>query len=180
MKKRILLLCLILVLLSTLSMGTYAYFTAKKANRNVITTGNLTMELLEKGGESHSQKEPMIIMPGDEIDKEIRVKNIGGHPMYVRIELAPTVVGSELDAKKCIQMNINTAEWQEKDGCYYYKKALNPGETTAELFTKVTFVGEAVTNEYLGKKFQLDVNAFAVQSENNGKSPTEAHGWPEK
>ena len=180
MKKRILLICLILVLLSTLSMGTYAYFTAKKANRNVITTGNLKMELLEKGSVSHSEKEPMVIMPGDVIDKEIRVKNIGGHPMYVRIELAPTVVGSELDAKECIRMNINTSDWQEKDGCYYYKKTLSPGETTPELLTEISFVGEAITNEYLGKKFRLDVNAFAVQSENNGNNPTAAHGWPEK
>ena len=180
MKKRILLISLILVLLSTLSMGTYAYFTAKKANRNVITSGNLKMELLEKGSESHSDKAPIVIMPGDVIEKEIRVKNIGGHPMYVRIELAPTVVGSELDAEKCIAMNINTIDWETKDGCYYYKKALNPGETTPELFTKVTFVGSEVTNAYLGKEFQLDVNAFAVQSENNGSKPTEAHGWPEK
>ena len=138
------------------------------------------MELVEKGSVSHTKKEALVIMPGDVIDKEVRVKNIGGHAMYVRVELIPTVVDSKLDAKKCVRVNINDRDWVEKDGYYYYKKELKPGETTPELFTKVTFVGKEVTNEYLGKRFQLDIDGFAVQSEHNGEDPLKAHGWPEE
>lgn len=180
MKKRILLGCLLLALISIVAVGTYAYTQAEKVNRNVITSGGLSMELLEKGNKSHTKQDATVIMPGDVIEKEIRVKNISGHPMFVRVELIPSVDGSELDASKCIQLNINTTDWIEKDGYYYYRKALEAGDTTSELFSRVTFVGTAVTNEYLGKMFRLDTNAFAVQSENNGTDPIAALGWPVK
>lgn len=179
MKRRILLICLLLVILSILSVGTYAYYQTERISRNVITSGGLSIELLETGSENHTKQQAVVIMPGDVVKKEIRVKNISGHPMFVRVELLSSVVDSDLDAKKCILPDINTADWQEKNGYYYYKNELLPGETTSELFSKVTFVGEAVTNEYLGQMFRLDANAVAVQSENNGTEPTEALGWPE-
>ena len=92
MKRRILLLCLIVALLSMISLGTYAYYTTTQQTRNVITTGGIRFELLETGADGAAfPSEPMVILPGDVVSKTVRVENTGGHPMYLRIRLTPGV-----------------------------------------------------------------------------------------
>ena len=86
----------------------------------------------------------------------------------------------ELSAEDCFKLNIDETNWKlHTDGWYYYTGIVEPGQTTPVLFTQVTFVGDKVTNEYLGKMFSLDVAVQAVQSEHNGNEPLEALGWPE-
>ena len=180
MKRRILLLCLIVALLSMISLGTYAYYTTTQQTRNVITTGGIRFELLETGADGAAfPSEPMVILPGDVVSKTVRVENTGGHPMYLRIQLTPGVNDPALTADHCIDLDINESDWTYADGYYYYNTALEPGDTTSPLFTQVTFIGREVTNAYLGKTFSLDVAAFAVQSEHNGTDPLAAQGWPE-
>ena len=180
MKRRILLLCLIIALLSMVSLGTYAYYTTTQQTKNVITTGGIRFELLETGADGAAfPSAPMVILPGDVVSKTVRVENTGTHPMYLRIRLTPGVNDPALTADNCISLDINESDWTFADGYYYYNTALTPGETTTPLFTQVTFEGREVTNAYLGKTFSLDVAAFAVQSEHNGDNPLEAQGWPE-
>lgn len=181
MKRKILLLSLVVALLSMASAGTYAYYTATETAENVITAGSLTFELLETTADgSPYPSEPMTILPGDVVSKVVTVKNTGTHPMYLRVQLIPGVNDSALSAENCIRLNINEDDWTHSGGYYYYNTALAAGQTTEPLFTEVTFVGEEVTNAYLGKLFSLDVRAFAVQSEHNSASPMEAAGWPEE
>ena len=42
-----------------------------------------------------------------------------------------------------VTMDIDTEKWVARDGFYYYADALKPGETSAPLFTAVTFLDAA-------------------------------------
>lgn len=180
MKKKILLLCLILALLSMASAGTYAYYNKSVIATNTVTTGSVDMIIHETGADGAPYPtDPVVILPGDVVSKVVKVENSGNQPMYLRVKLTPGVNDPALSAQDCIRMDINHTDWTARDGYYYYNKTLNPGEITPALFTEVTFVGEKVTNAYLGKLFSLDVAAFAVQSVHNGETPLEAEGWPE-
>lgn len=180
MKRKIVLLCLAAVLLSMASVGTYAYYTTSATATNVITSGGIDIILHEATAEGNPYpSEPVTILPGDVVSKIVTVENTGGHPAYLRIKLTPGINDSELTAADCIRLDINEKNWTKSGNYYYYNTALTPGSTTEPIFTQVTFIGEKVTNAYLGKMFSLDVEVFAVQSEHNGASPLEAQGWPE-
>ena len=77
-----------------------------------------------------------------------------------------------------VKLNINTEKWTEADGYYYYNEVLKPGETTAPLFTTVTFDG-TMDNLYQNCTTTISVAAQATQSANNGTSALTATGWPE-
>ena len=55
--------------------------------------------------------------------------------------------------------------------------AIRPGETTAPLFTCVTF-DAGMGNEYQNATATVHVAAEAVQTANNGVTALEALGWP--
>lgn len=179
MKRKILLLCMVALLLSIVSAGTYAYYTKTATATNVITTGGVDVTLHETCADGTVYPSaPITILPGDVVSKIVTVENTGGHPAYLRIRLTPGVNDSNLTAADCIQLDINQENWTKIGDYYYYNTVLPAGETTEPLFTQVTFIGEKVTNAYLGKLFSLDMTVFAVQSEHNGDTPLEA-GWPD-
>ena len=181
MKRKILPICLVALLLALVSAGTYSNYVYTQKASNVITTGGVDIALHEMtaAGEPYPS-DPVTIMPGDVVSKQVTVENTGNSPAFLRIKLTPGVNDDALTAVDCIQMDINHTHWTEQDGYYYYNEILQPGQTTPALFTQVTFVGHKVTNEYLGKLFSLDVAVQAVQSEHNGTEPLQALGWPEK
>ena len=77
-----------------------------------------------------------------------------------------------------MSMNINLADWTlGADGFYYFNEVLNPGETTDNLFTTVTF-STAMGNSYMNAVFFIGVDAEGVQSQNNGATVGDAIGWP--
>lgn len=76
-----------------------------------------------------------------------------------------------------VELTLNEADWTEKDGFYYYKEALKPGEVTEPIFTAVTFKSD-MGNEYQNATATVDIAAQAVQSANNGENALEAAGWP--
>lgn len=76
-----------------------------------------------------------------------------------------------------MELTLNTTDWTEKDGYYYYSKPLKPGEVTAPIFTAVTFKPD-MGNEYQNATATVDVSAQAVQTANNGATAMDAKGWP--
>lgn len=170
-----------------MSYGTAAYFTAEGTATNVITAGNIRIELLESsigtGGERVPFENQVGVLPGCQVSKIVEVSNTGAAPAYVRvrveksIELAPGVE-EEADLS-LVTCDLNTADWTEKDGYYYYNDAVQPGALTSPLFTTVTF-DESVGNAYKKCTVRIFVHAQATQAENNGSDPLEAAGWPEE
>ena len=102
---------------------------------------------------------------------------------FARISL--NLVGTDtnnqtFDANKFVIYNINNEDWIYKDGWYYYKKIVKQDEITSNLLTEVYFNINDITIEYPNSKVKLDINAEAVQAENNNEKVLEAVGWPSK
>ena len=180
-KKHILVLAAVLCCLSVMATGTIAYFTAEETAYNVITTGVLSMDLVEEttGGEPWPDGERICgVVPGMIVDKVPYVVNDGGIDFYTRLSMTMKVTGAdgnELSAEY-ISLDINETEWTEKDGYYYYNEIVAPTEKTEPLFTKVTFAKE-MPNAYMNAQIEIEVAAEAVQSKNNGDSALTASGW---
>lgn len=177
----------IICCLSILTAGTLAYYTAEDRAHNVIKTGNIDVELVETTDQKDNDGTPLPfedvegVMPGAEISKIVQVKNTGANPAYVRVSVEKTIelakeANGEVDPD-LIGLDYDIENWTEQDDYFYYKKALEPGTTTEPLFTKVSFSGD-MDNLYKDSKITVDVQVYAVQSENNGSDVLKAVGWP--
>lgn len=185
MKQKLFALILFIACLSVAAYGTIAYFTAEDTATNVITTGNIRIELEEttvsETGELVPFKDLTGVMPGADVSKIVQVKNTGSQPAYVRIRMEKVITlaegaSGEADAS-LLSCDLNETDWTYKDGYYYYNEPLAPGAKTEPLFTKVTFSKE-MDNLYQDSKAQINLVAFATQAANNGVTVWEASGWP--
>lgn len=187
MKRKLLTVALAVSCLSLAAYGTTAYFTAEDTAVNVITAGNVRIELqetaiLEEGGDPVPFEDVIGVMPGGEASKIVEVKNTGDKTAYIRIRLEKKLALAEGVAGETdpglIGLNIDTESWTEKDGYFYYNEPLAAGQTTKPLFTAVSFSKE-MSDLYQNSKVIISVKASAVQADNNGNSALEAAGWPE-
>ena len=181
MKRKVLILSVLAILLAILAANTLAYFTADTTAHNVITTGNVDIALNEWANEERTERfeKQIDVLPGTEVTKIVEVENIGAGSVWVRIWTNGVFLsedGTPLDPG-VYTLDINTADWTKQGDFYYYNRALAPGETTEPLFTTVSF-NAAMDNRYQDSDLYLDVNAFAVQSANNGTGALDAAGWP--
>ena len=114
---------------------------------------------------------------------DVSIKNTGDTQSYIRVKLVFTWkdkdgnVSAQPVTDQDYKMDLNKVDWFEKDGYYYYTKALTPGEVTAPIFTAVTFKAD-MGNEYQNATATVDVSAQAVQTANNGATVMDAQGWP--
>ena len=183
MKKRIAAVMVCLAVAAISISGTMAYFTADEIATNVITSGKIDIDLQEWSVEDQTPypKEKLEgIMPGDVVSKIVKVENKeDSADAYVRIKVTKKITAgdTELDAD-VLSLDFNRDYWIEKDGYFYYIKALAPGEKTEPLFRTVTFAAEDMDNDYQNGNVEIIVEAEAVQAKNqNVFSATQAKGW---
>lgn len=190
MKKKLIAAALLVIGIAILSAGTIAYFTSATTAHNVITSGGVDIVLEEWMDEDcttpYPTDEAVPVMPGQSITKIVTVRNTDADA-YVRAQFHITVLGADGDKinpedlpnlDKAIVIECG-ADWELKDGWYYYAEPLKVGEVTPALFSEVVFDGPNMTNEYQNCTVTVDVIAQAVQVANNGDSALEAAGWPE-
>lgn len=186
MKRKVIVLALVVIALSVMAYGTVAYFTAEDTAVNVITSGNVSIKLLETSVSDQGEtpvpfKNVSGIMPGMTVSKIAQVENTGANGVYVRVAVDRAIQLAEgiqtAPNTELLKLDINEKDWTLKDGYYYYNTELKPGNTTEPLFTAVSFDSN-MGNEYQGCKATVSVLAYATQSANNGDSPLTAAGWP--
>lgn len=181
--KRLVSTAVLIIAILMLSYSTIAYFTTEDTATNVITTGNIDIELQETTSDGSEFTDVVNVVPGQQISKIVKVANKGANDAYVRInleqfiELANGTMVTEVG--NLIFLDINTTNWTEKDGFYYYNEPLLPGQTTEALFEVVTF-NPGMGNEYQKSEATIKVYAQATQVKNNGTTVFEAAGWPAK
>lgn len=190
MKKKILYIAAVVLCLSLIGGGTYAYYTAADTARNVITSGGVDIAIEEwqqtPNGLIPYPSEPIEVMPATDVSKIVTARSTDGQ-CFVRMQLELTLHradGAEMelaaeDLEKVIRLTMNTEDWTQKDGWWYYGSALETGEATEPLMTGVSFDGPNMTNEYQNCTVTINVVAQAVQAANNNTSALEAIGWPE-
>ena len=185
MKKKILAVAMIVICLAILASGTLAYYTADAVARNVITSGSVDIDLIEKhiddsGTEVDFPQEAIAgIMPGDTVSKIVSVKNTGAEA-WIRVAVETKVIGAdgrELPAD-VVSFTVDEANWLEKDGYYYHLQPVAADASTGILFDEVYFA-PGMGNEYQDCRTEILVYAQAVQTANNGTTVEEAAGWPE-
>ena len=184
MKKKIFAIAVIVLCLSILAGGTLAYFSTTDTARNVITSGFVEIELIEKhidesGAEIDFPDEPIAgVMPGSKVSKIVSVTNTGADAwIRVLVEKKVTSAAGEGLNTDVVTFQVDETKWLLKDGYYYYRIPVSPNESTDILFDEVYF-STAMGNEYQGCKTEIIVSAQAVQTANNGTTVEEAAGWP--
>lgn len=181
MKRKILILSVLAICVAILAAGSLAYFTADTKAHNVITTGGVDIVLDEwaNAGRTEPFEDRTDVMPGAEITKIAEVRNTGSGSVWVRVSVSVEThdaKGGQLNPA-VVALDINDTDWKYSEGYYYYNRVLAPGETTAPIFTTVSFDAN-MGNEYQNATATVDVDAYAVQSDNNGEDVFSANGWP--
>lgn len=186
MKKMIAVLATSAICIAIAATGTLSYFTASGTARNVITSGSVEIQLNEtsrlENGELVPFEDQHGIMPGRQVSKIVTVANTGDNATYVRLQLNADISlcndqHEEVDTS-LINLDLNTTDWTQKDGMFYYNNPLAPGEETKPLFTTVTF-SKDMGNMYQNSTAAINVVAQATQVAHNGDSALTAAGWPE-
>ena len=181
MKRKLLILSVLAICVAILAAGSLAYFTSEGKAHNVITTGGVEIAVQEWADEDKQTPFEDLegIMPGMTVTKIAEIKNTGASDAWVRVKVEKNIKlqGEVTPDTSLVELTLNTADWTEKDGYYYYTKVLKPGEVTAPIFTAVTFKPD-MGNEYQGATATVDIVAQAVQTANNGETVMDAKGWP--
>lgn len=181
MKRKLLILSVLAICIATLAAGTLAYFTSEGKAHNVLTTGGVEITVQEWADVEKTKpfEDLTGIMPGMTVTKIAEIKNTGASDAWVRVKVEKNIKlqGEGTPDTALVELKLNTADWTEKDGYFYYTKALKPGEVTVPVFTAVTF-NATMGNEYQNATATVDVSAQAVQTANNGDTVMDAKGWP--
>ena len=187
MRKKLIAGAVVAICLSLLAYSTSAYFTTEKTATNVITSGNIDIQLQEtaiQDGEEvlfEQSQEKINVMPSQTVSKIVRVENTGTNAAYVRISVSKSIALAEgvhgTPDVDLLKLDFDSENWTAKDGYYYYNRPLAPGELTEPLFNSVTF-SPSMGNMYQNSTAIIEVKAQATQVKNNGASVFEAAGWP--
>lgn len=178
MKKKITLIVTCVVLVAAIAVGgTLAWFSDKASEDNVVTMGNVKIQLNDEYvPEDHTKA-----VPNETIDKTVSVTNVGDNTAYVRVKVTPMwMMKDENDQMvqdtslndNLITVNFNTDEnWvQSDDGYWYYQVALannnaaDADKTTTELFNTFT-LSKDIDNKYADKTAYIKVEVEAVQEQ---------------
>ena len=182
MKKKMFVLGVCAVLLMLLTQKTVAYYSTIGKATNVITTGDISFEIHETTDTGALfPTDGVIVLPGDVVSKQVSIESVCDQPFYLRVKIEYGIDSEVLGATDCFALNVDTVNWTEYDGWYYYNSIVEPGDETPYLFTEVEIVGSKVDNRYIGKTLTLDVIAQAVQSVHNPLTDGHvytASGWP--
>ena len=193
-RKKIVTLILALACIAAAAGGSIAYFTTERMTTSTVSAGSVKLRALlleEKAGQRRAADAQVELLPGESCSRIAAAENIGKANVWVRARVeiifspaagaARTYVlganGSADGLDTVRAAGLNEADWTYKDGYWYYGKPLAPGETTAALFTGVSFDG-AMNNDHESGSIKLDIDMQATQTAHNGESAQEAGGWP--
>ena len=167
--------------------ATIAFIIRSTTANNVITFGNLKMQLIQTTLDKNNQEQEVAnnedITHKPVVNRIVKIKNVGKHEFFVRV--SPDIVGTDannhtFNANEVVSYQSSASDWVYKDGWYYYKKIVKRNETTSNLMANIRFDLDKITANYPKGQFKLNIKAEAVQAENNAGSALEAMGWPTK
>lgn len=167
LKKKICVAILSICLVGMITVGTtYAIFFAKVSTTNVITIGNIDVELID------IYTRPDSVAPGESVSKIVSAKNVGDNDAYVRIKLKKTWTKDNKVLENLstddIEINFpNPQDWVDGgDGYYYYQKPLAPGETASDLLDSFKLSLSYTDKGIDDLEGNIIVSAEAIQSKN--------------
>ncbi len=184
MKERISVICVVLILLCSLS--SVAFSSGTGTADNIISFGRLKIEIMnhtvDENGEEVSVTTEEEKLTGNKVSRIVKIKNVCRHPMYVRvkIEFKGEDNQGKFPAEEYVSFEDPSGEWLKQDGWYYYRERLEPEQETGNLLEELYFDLDRLMTDHAGRKIDFSVSAQAVQSENNGMTAETAGGWPQE
>lgn len=142
---------------------TVAYFQDKTGEKvNEFSVGNVTTEIVEIFNKINNR----------EYEKRPRVTNTGMSDCYIRMRYEVTPENEMKD--RLVLEGLAGANWVKEGEWYYYTKPVKPGESTTELFNKVTVDYNETDKPWVD--FDIILYQEAVQAEVfvDGQSITDA------
>lgn len=180
-KKKLTALVASLGLVACIGVGaTLAYFTDSANTENTVTMGHVNIDLSEPIFSSENEGNAISnVMPNQRITKDptILVKQ-DSQPAYIRAKIDIPELKGEAEEELLKGININSRWVKGENDYYYFQNIVNPGEEV-KFFTKVT-IPSTWNNDYVNKKFQINVTAEAIQADNfepNRNDLNEISGW---
>jgi len=178
---------LIIVISLLCITATMTFITKKITANNVITFGNLEMQLIQTTlDENNKEKEVknneiLDITYSPIVSRIVKMQNIGKQDFFARVSLE--IIGTDANNKKfnannLVSYNINTNDWIYKDGWYYYKKIVKQNDVTSNLMTQINFNTNKITADYPKSNFKFNIKAEVVQAKNNAVNVLNVVGWP--
>ena len=138
------------LLLAISVTGVLAYLTSTDTADNTITVGSNEVEIVEEFDP------PDEILPNTSFHKDVKAKNTGDAPCYIRVKVKFT----DMDIGQYCTLDINKKWELHDDGFYYYPDLVEPDGVTESLFTTVE-IGDAPDEAI--KDFDIIVYAESVQ-----------------
>lgn len=130
------------MLLTVTAVGSLSYLHAEDRKSNPFTVGFNESEIVE------DYTVPDSLDEGTDISKMVQVKNSGSVPCYVRVLAVPSSEPDSFCLGTCETADDDLESdklWYHEEGWdhyYYYKRILQPGETTELLFTEITVLSD--------------------------------------
>lgn len=198
MKRKLLILSVLAICVAILAAGTLAYFNAEDSAHNVITSGGVNIQLVEK---TKGENGALIdfpegglsgVMPGTEASKIVSVTNTGASEAWIRVKMEiaihssdgkdlPTELNIGEEPIAVITPNVMDGWVAGADGYYYYHDPVAPQGSTTNFMETVQFAPQ-MGNEYQSCTAILSISAQAVQTANNSipqnGDVTDVLGWP--
>lgn len=197
-KKRTFALAVVVCMLALAVGSTWAFFTARQPTHNVVTTGRVGIQIVEKTKDEYGTQLDFPaegfadVMPATSVSKIVTVKNTAAGEAWVRIKAEIAIADP---AGQPLPLQLNTAagvvdavaytpaaDWlPSTDGWYYYNTPVAMDGSTSAFFEEVAFAAQ-MGNDYQNSSIQLIVTAQAVQTANNpipvGGTVCDVAGWP--
>lgn len=176
MSKRKITLALTAVALVALMIvgATLAWFTDTDTVTNVITIGNVKIDLFETDSEGEKTDDGLTfdVIPGAEFAKDPTVENIGANDAYLRLKVEivyPTNNEYSEAQKEAVAALVAGIDYNTTDftliGGYFYYNGIFEVDDVVTLFEEVA-IPSAWGNDMMGVSFNLKIVAEAIQSDN--------------
>lgn len=209
LRKKLIIAAAVVLVLSLSAYSTLAYLAAETTAHNVVTSGGVHIELLDKTRDGSDAETPledlrdftdaypggvgMAVLPGSEASKVVAVSaDAESADCWVRVKLVQQVTTPEgvmpaeqYKDKITLKLDGNWLQKEGEDGWYYYNKVLTGGDKTTNLLDGVTFKGPDMGNEFKNSSYTITVQAQAVQAAHNQSaadgvnSVLDVQGWPQ-
>ena len=181
--KKIIITFIVIIIVLIVTGGVYAYLTHTDQKTNVFTQGSVKISITEPNWNSTNGSN---IRPGNVINKDPQINNIGKNEAYVYIKVEQPIVDlmtgtngslfsyttnsgwTLLKTEECLDPNVATS-------IYYYNTALAKNTSTSKLFNSVT-VNNYSQNFTPGSK-DMVITGYAIQTRNLPSGTTIANAY---
>jgi len=169
-KKSIIIVGIILTIIIAIMGGVAAYLTDTDTVTNTFTVGKVKISLTEPNWVPSNGED---VSPGDVINKDPMIENIGKNPAYIYMKVEEPIVN--LDNSKTgslfsysinypwVKLSTSITE-DALTSVYYYNSTLNQNASTSKLFNSVKI--NNYDSDSINGNIDMVITGYAIQSNN--------------